>query len=106
MPRRPAITGMFIWPQIDDQRQSSLATAGVQTTYTSEPLYMRPPSASGQGQPLTASVARHGAWPCVLAPACRVRAERRLCTYWVPIPICIHDRQIIYSGTSTRKRAC
>lgn len=32
------VTGMFIWPPIDDQRQRSLATAGLQSMNTSEPL--------------------------------------------------------------------
>ena len=31
---------MFTWPQINDQRQRSLATAGVQTTSTSEAIYV------------------------------------------------------------------
>jgi hypothetical protein len=31
---------MFIWPQIDDERQRSLATAGAQTTNTSEAVYV------------------------------------------------------------------
>src|SRR5258708_24224562 len=36
------VTGMFIWPQIDDQRQRSLVTAGaqIQTTNTSEAVYV------------------------------------------------------------------
>jgi hypothetical protein len=32
----PTVTGMFIWPQIDDQRQRSLVMAGAHTTSTSE----------------------------------------------------------------------
>jgi hypothetical protein len=31
---------MFIWPQIDDQRQRSLVTAGAQTTNTSDAVYV------------------------------------------------------------------
>jgi hypothetical protein len=34
------VTGTFIWPQIDDQRQRSLVTAGAQTTNTSEAVYV------------------------------------------------------------------
>src|SRR5258707_964450 len=36
------VTGMFIWPQIDDQRQRSLVTAGaqIQTTNISEAVYV------------------------------------------------------------------
>jgi len=34
------VAGMFIWPQIDDQRQRSLVTAGAQTTNTSEAVYV------------------------------------------------------------------
>jgi hypothetical protein len=36
----PVLAGMFIWPQIDDQRQHSLVTAGAQTTNTSEAVYL------------------------------------------------------------------
>jgi hypothetical protein len=36
----PLVTGMFIWPQIDDQRQRSLVTAGAQTTNTSDAVYV------------------------------------------------------------------
>ncbi len=40
--QEPFVTGMFIWPQIDDQRQRSLVTAGaqIQTTNTSEAVYV------------------------------------------------------------------
>jgi hypothetical protein len=31
---------MFIWPQIDDQRQRSLAMAGAQTMNTFETIYV------------------------------------------------------------------
>ena len=34
------VAGMFIWPQIDDQRQRSLVTADAQTTNTSEAAYV------------------------------------------------------------------
>jgi restriction system protein len=34
------VAGMFIWPQIDDQRQRSLVPAGAQTTNTSEAVYV------------------------------------------------------------------
>ena len=36
----PDVVGMFIWPQIDDQRQRSLVTAGARTTNTSEAVYV------------------------------------------------------------------
>jgi hypothetical protein len=41
-PPQAIVTGMFIWPQIDDQRQRSLVTAGaqIQTTNTSEAVYV------------------------------------------------------------------
>jgi hypothetical protein len=35
---QPVVTGMVIWPQIDDQRQRSLVTAGAQTTNTPRPF--------------------------------------------------------------------
>jgi hypothetical protein len=54
------VSGMFIWPQIDDQRQRSLATAGVRTTNTSEAVYMLTAVGVWPGQPLPASEARHG----------------------------------------------
>jgi hypothetical protein len=40
VPVRDGVTGIFIWPQNDDQRQRSLPTASVQTTITSEALYV------------------------------------------------------------------
>ena len=56
-----AVAGMFIWPQIDDQRQRSLVTAGAQTTNTSEAVTCCPPSVPDRGWPLAASEAHHGA---------------------------------------------
>jgi hypothetical protein len=39
---QPGVTGMFSWPQIDDQRQRSLVTADaqIQTTNTSKAVYV------------------------------------------------------------------
>lgn len=55
------VTGMFIWPQIDDQRQRSLATAGVHAANISEAINVRTAVNVWPGEPLADPVDHHGA---------------------------------------------
>jgi hypothetical protein len=68
--------GIFIWPQIDDQRQGSLATVGVQTTNTSEAVYVITAVSVWPGRPLAASrpitERDQVCWPVLPGPPCRV----------------------------------
>src|SRR5260370_18324644 len=77
------VTGMFIWPQIDDQRQRSLVTAGaqIQTTNISEAVYVLAAVSAWPGAPTrrflgpsrsVTDVLAHGA--AGSAPPCRVCA--------------------------------